>query len=177
MKPQTGSHPQESPVQMLTISNQQQQCSQETTRCLKHSVSKSKTTPFSQNQYLLITDVFVNGHNAQYFERKGKTKRKTCSPIRAPVLKFWLHQVSLRKDKIRISAWTYQRHRSMHVIFSILCVHWRHSMWAFGCCLLLGTPSFIPSFLKPSNLYSLFILFVSFLLWLFLLLPYSTVIP
>lgn len=33
----------------------------------------------SQNQYLLITDVLVNGHNTQYFERKGKTKQNPAA--------------------------------------------------------------------------------------------------
>ena len=67
---------------------------------------QSKITLFSQNQDLLITDVLVSGHNTQYFELEGKTKQKTCSTIRVPVLEFRLYQVSLRKSKIYISAWT-----------------------------------------------------------------------
>lgn len=142
-------------------------------RCLKHSVSKTQTTMFSQNQYFLITDVLVNGHNTQYFELKGKTKQKTCSTVRVSALKIWLYRASLRKDKIYISAWTNELTKVTDLCMSSLtsCVHTKGTQCLWRCLLLL-TPSFI-----PVTTSSLFILSVRFLLWLFLLLPYSSVIP
>ena len=134
---------------------------------------QSKITLFSQNQDLLITDVLVSGHNTQYFELEGKTKQKTCSTIRVPVLEFRLYQVSLRKSKIYISAWTNEPTKVTDLCVSSLisCVPTKGTQ-----CLWMLPPTW-NSILHSLTAYSLFILFVSFLPWLFLLVPYSSVIP
>lgn len=71
--------------------------------------------------------------------------KNTCSATRAPVLKAWSYQASLKMNKIHISAWNDQLTKvtDLCLVFIILFAL-SEAYNAFGHCLFLETPSFIP---------------------------------